>query len=1250
MRCKLCTLLCLIGVVCAAVALPQPAQSAVFTREYRVSTGSDDAEEQVSTGEVSTGASDLDLEVGVMVGVRFQGIQVPPGAVITNAYIMFTAEDPDSGSWALGITGEASDDAATFTSSNYDISNRTPTAASVTWSSSTSWLDDSTYVSPDLTSIVNEIVGRPGWVKGNSLVFIFLGQDDERDAWSYNGSSARAPLLHIEFSSLNTHTITASAGYGGTISPAGQVAVLDGDSETFSITPDAGNSIADVLIDGGSIGTPSTITFFNVTSNHYIEVVFNLPAECSDLSSVPLSTIKRAAPPNIMFVLDDSGSMDWEFLTTENDGKFQDYEYVFNNPGDNVFPGSEYILSGGDRKKWKSQWSGYNKLYYNPTVTYEPWPTLSNVSPDIPPSHPINATPTFALNDTYYLLDFGIIVDNWDASPLYQETGSWDESMYEPEYNGSARWTSTLDSTATFTPELLVADTYEVYAWWNCWTGRDQNAEITVTHEGGTDIIYRNQSSYSDNVPVCDEPGNPFSLSPCCGQWTSLGSYPFAAGMAGSVSIKRHAGSTADTTTVADAVNFVPTAHSPIDIKNAHYYTFEDVDTDGQYDAGEPVYLVVIEGLGGAYNTRYYQATVSGSGPTEEVTDLVEVAEASVPDSVRAARSAAEERQNFANWYSYYRRREFTATAAVAHAITAMQGVNVGLYSINKSVIQTVLKVKAQGVNQANLLLDQLYTLTVGDTLTTLRQGLESVGRYFDQDDNIKLDGTAGNDSPYEATEEGGACQQAFAILITDGYWNGDPPLNTSLDNEDGDNGVPYADGYSDTLADVAMYYYDNDHYSALEDEVPTNLKDAADYQHMVTYTVAFGVSGTLDPTAYDLESGPYPTWPDPAAGNPQKIDDVWHAAVNGRGEFLSALNAEELADALLSIKQNIEARTGSAAPVSVNGVELYEEAGVDLYMFQSTYNSDGWTGDVKAYAVNPTTGEVSETPEWSAADWLDATLLSNRKIATYNPDTPSGIPFQYGSLTGTQQTQLNSDATIVDFLRGDRSLELQNGGTFRNRFSRLGDIVHSSPVFENGVLYTGGNDGMLHAFRATDGSEIFAYIPNIVFENLANLADPSYYSNHMYYVDLSPAIQEGVELSPGSEKTLLVGGLGRGGKGYYALDITGIDESTSFASDSAVADQVLWEFGGDTDLGYTYARPAIVNSQAGWIVIVGNGYNSTSGNAVLIILNASDGTELTRIDTDVGSCNGLSTPVAIDVDYDDKVDYVYAGDLRGNL
>jgi type IV pilus assembly protein PilY1 len=496
---------------------------------------------------------------------------------------------------------------------------------------------------------------------------------------------------------------------------------------------------------------------------------------------------------------------------------------------------------------------------------------------------------------------------------------------------------------------------------------------------------------------------------------------------------------------------------------------------------------------------------------------------------------------------------------------------------------------------------------------------------------------------------------------MTDSYWNGGAPLNAAIDNADGDNGVPYADTYTNTLADVAMYYYENDLSTGLDDDLPTSASDTASHQHMVTYTIGFGVSGSLNPEDYNLESGPYPTWPNLTDGSDDdkdRIDDLWHAAVNGRGEFLSALDAQELANALLSIKLSIEARTGSAAPVSVNGVELYEEVDADLFMFQSTYNSNGWTGDVKAYLIDPVSGEVPETPAWTARSVVDAMLWANRKIATYDPDTPSGIPFQYTSLTDTQKTQLNSESTLVYFLRGDRSNEQQYGGTFRNRFSILGDIVHSSPVFENGVLYAGANDGMLHAFRETDGSEIFAYVPNLLFENLYKLADPTYQDNHIFYVDLSPAIQRGVELSPGSADTLLVGGLGGGGEGYYALDITGIDKTTSFSTDSDVADRVLWELENDDDLGFTYARPSIVDSYdddlnasgTGWIVITGNGYNSVNGHAVLLILDPINGQVLKRIDTGVGACNGLSTPVVIDVNYDNKVDYVYAGDLEGNL
>jgi type IV pilus assembly protein PilY1 len=345
--------------------------------------------------------------------------------------------------------------------------------------------------------------------------------------------------------------------------------------------------------------------------------------------------------------------------------------------------------------------------------------------------------------------------------------------------------------------------------------------------------------------------------------------------------------------------------------------------------------------------------------------------------------------------------------------------------------------------------------------------------------------------------------------------------------------------------------------------------------------------------------------------------------------------------------------------------------------MFQASYSSDGWIGDVKAYEIDttpgsPTYGQVITTSYvWSASEKLEElNWNTDRLIVTYNGSN-AGIPFRADSLTDTQKAQLDTNweasgaVNITNYLRGDTTNEEDNGGSYRNRYQTLGDIIHSSPLHKNGVLYVGGNDGMLHAIAADDddevvvegGEELFAYVPNLVFENLNELADPDY--SHKFFVDLTPAAAD-VTLSGVS--TILVGGLGKGGKGYYALDISDVsNESLPFSTESELAAKVMWEYpnsGTPTtevdDLGFSYSRPIIVRSNdstnAEWVVIFGNGYNSQNGNAVLVILNASDGALIKSIDTGVSSCNGLSTPVAIDYNFDEKVDYVYAGDLKGNL
>jgi type IV pilus assembly protein PilY1 len=426
---------------------------------------------------------------------------------------------------------------------------------------------------------------------------------------------------------------------------------------------------------------------------------------------------------------------------------------------------------------------------------------------------------------------------------------------------------------------------------------------------------------------------------------------------------------------------------------------------------------------------------------------------------------------------------------------------------------------------------------------------------------------------------------------------------------------------------------------------------------------------------------------------------------------------------------------------VSVNGDPLYQELDDYTRMYQATYRSDSWVGDVSAYQIDAATGDVAGIPDWTAADRLETVSWdSGRIIATYNGS--NGIPFRYdrGVLSTAQQLALGSDlvndsaaeqnaAGILNYVRGERSNELQNSGSFRDRFQVLGDIVHSSPVYHNGMLYAGGNDGMLHAFDAASGDERFAYVPELVFGNLAALADPDY--SHKYFVDLSPTIRD-VTLG-GQDKSILVGGLGKGGKGYYALDIT---DPADITDEDELAARVRWEFpdpqsegqgylaydsriepiavgdviytqgnaamgtivaipladaaegtgilditfaagkgmfqdgeelyvGADVKvaevdgrlyepyMGYSYSRPVIAKSNdpaAEWLVIFGNGYNSSKSHAVLYILNLNTGQLIRRIDTGAGNCNGLSSPIAIDIDSNGTADYVYAGDLQGNL
>jgi len=375
------------------------------------------------------------------------------------------------------------------------------------------------------------------------------------------------------------------------------------------------------------------------------------------------------------------------------------------------------------------------------------------------------------------------------------------------------------------------------------------------------------------------------------------------------------------------------------------------------------------------------------------------------------------------------------------------------------------------------------------------------------------------------------------------------------------------------------------------------------------------------------------------------------------------------------SALNNILAHTGSASAVATNSTRI----DTNSYVYQAKFDSADWSGELLAYSV--LSGGAVGSLAWTTNDTL--TESSARNIATWNGS--AGIDFtlaNWASLSQAQRDALNNgEAQAVgqarlQWLRGSSAQEQRNGGSFRNRERLLGDIVNSDPLFvagedfgyshlpgaqgaayadyvsskasRAGMLYVGANDGMLHAFNAANGSEVFAFIPQGVYGSvgtpkLAALTSPGY--SHQYFVDASPRASDAY--INGSWKTILVGATGAGGRSVFAIDVT--------APGSLAANKVLWEFSTvATDankLGISMSQPVIAKLATGqWVAIFGNGYNS-SDNVKLFVVDLASGQLIKALDTGLsGVSNGLSAPVPVDVDGDRIADYVYAGDLQGNM
>ncbi|MDO4769234.1 MAG: PilC/PilY family type IV pilus protein [Brachymonas sp.] len=352
-----------------------------------------------------------------------------------------------------------------------------------------------------------------------------------------------------------------------------------------------------------------------------------------------------------------------------------------------------------------------------------------------------------------------------------------------------------------------------------------------------------------------------------------------------------------------------------------------------------------------------------------------------------------------------------------------------------------------------------------------------------------------------------------------------------------------------------------------------------------------------------------------------QKLDDPGEAA-----SYYLQSNARGVLSAFESIFSDASTRAHSIAGLGAQSQVLTDKG---LMLYQASFDTSDWTGDLSAFKVEK--GADGKTlgisSGWSAQEQLQAmpNPALNRKIILGGAGgNQAATDFQWGKIGSRMQGYLNAEdgkgEERLAWLRGEQK---HDDKLFRDRKGKLlGDIINSGAVYSgapsqrmgtadyadfakkhakrDGVVFVGANDGMLHAFDAGTGKEVFAYIPGWLAPNLPILTQKDYDKNHQSFVDASPVVADAQVSGSGGEaawKTVLVGGTGAGGRGVYALDVT---EPGKFAASSA-----LWEFtaNDDPDMGYVVGSPKVVKIRTNahgedkpvykWFVVVGSGVNN---------------------------------------------------------
>ncbi|WP_298393698.1 PilC/PilY family type IV pilus protein [uncultured Azonexus sp.] len=540
-------------------------------------------------------------------------------------------------------------------------------------------------------------------------------------------------------------------------------------------------------------------------------------------------------------------------------------------------------------------------------------------------------------------------------------------------------------------------------------------------------------------------------------------------------------------------------------------------------------------------------------------------------------------------------------------------------------------------------------------------------------DQNLPGTGRAGGDNnpaissiSYTARNStGGAVNRSFSVC-TSSSATADDGYNVTCPSTFESNGSARVFGDNSNrpsaLRDVAMYSNRADFRVGGTDLDGKSFDDSMfSLQNIITYTVGFAVANEVLPSA----------------------------ALVGGGKYYNASNEEQLATSLNSAIASIGDMTSNAGGVATSGDVLASGNKV----FQPVFNPKGWFGELRCFNLPTSLGGSSSLgtpcspnpkaviPAPSQRIILTNTLTSagSNTVLLFNTAARDSLSTAQKNALGSTNTERNN---VINFLRGDETIT----GFRRRPNGLLGDIIGGKPVtvsapsgYSNDASYgtfkssnanrhmvfVGANDGMLHGFSVANMTEFVGYIPSAVYPRLKVLKEADYgqsaAAQHTFHVN-GQLRQADIKTS-GGWMTLLVGGLAQGGQGYFALDVTSETQAKQTTA-------VKWEWTDvitqGKELGYTFGAPLIYNVRASGTtsvpaVIFANGYDNdfddsaTGGqkndakSSALYIVRADTGALIRKITLPTGS-QGLSAPAGVDFGQDGVLDYVYAGDINGNL